>query len=148
MVLTDLLDPACINEQFSVVEEKCKIVEIKVTSDQAITVEKETRVQSNCKAWFRFRSGRVTASRIKSACRTNLEKPSVSLIKAVCYPEATRFSNAAPTWGIKNEAVAREAYLLTMKEKHKNFELTLCGLVIHPDYPCLGASPDGLVFCH
>ena len=44
--------------------------------------------------------------------------------------------------GKKNEGVARAKHHSIMKEKHTHFLLTLSGLVVDPDYPHLGASPN------
>ena len=50
-------------------------------------VEKETRDQSHSKLWYRYRAGRVTASKMKAICRMNTDQPSQSLIKSICYTE-------------------------------------------------------------
>ena len=47
------------------------------------------------KMWFLHRAGRVPASNIKAAARTNHSMPSQSLIKRLCYPEAFKFSTKA-----------------------------------------------------
>ena len=55
---------------------------IKVTEAEAKQVETKTRAQSNSCLWFRMRAGRITASRFKSTCHTNLARPSIGLIMA------------------------------------------------------------------
>lgn len=40
-----------------------------------MSVESKTRLQSNSRLWFRMRTGRIMASRFKSACRTNPAQP-------------------------------------------------------------------------
>jgi len=55
--------------------------------------------QSKSKSWFRFRAGRITASRFKQAVCTNPDQPSLSLLKNICYPEINKFSTAATEWG-------------------------------------------------
>lgn len=50
-------------------------------------------------------------------------------------------------WGIMNELVAREAYFNALKGEHDSFQVKCTGLHVHPNYPHLGASPDGLVSC-
>ena len=93
------------------------------------------------------RAGRVSASKFKAACSTNPDKPSKSLIKMICYPGAHRFSNAATKWGISNESKAREAYELSIADQHLNLSVADSELHINENWPVLGASPDGLVFC-
>ena len=114
---------------------------------QAESVEMATRDQSKSKEWYRFRAGRITASRFKAACRTSTEKPSQSLIKAICYPKSSNFTSAATTWGCQHEQVAQERYKDEMKTVHDNFSVKSNGLVINPEFPFLGASPDGMVSC-
>ena len=46
--------------------------------------------------------------------------------------------------GCKHEAAACKHY---MSVKHQNFSVNSSGLVINPDWPHLGASPDGIVNC-
>ena len=66
-----------------------------LTASLISSVERETRKQSGSRVWFRQRAGRITASKLKQAVRTNCEKPSKSLVKSICYPETYRFSTAA-----------------------------------------------------
>ncbi len=51
-----------------------------VTEQQAMEAESKTKQQVNSCLWFQMRAGRITASRFKSACRTNPAQPSISLI--------------------------------------------------------------------
>ena len=48
-------------------------------------------------------------------------------------------------WGIDNEYKAREVhvYVTKMSSSHIGFRCSSAGLVINPQYPYLGASPDG-----
>jgi len=58
-------------------------------------VEETTRGQSAKKSWFLFRSGRLTASVIKSVAKTNTAMPSPSLIKRICNPQVKSVSTTA-----------------------------------------------------
>ena len=49
----------------------CETLHIEITKETALTVEKETRLQSSSKLWFRYRAGRVTASRIKAVLHSD-----------------------------------------------------------------------------
>ncbi|KAL0195047.1 hypothetical protein M9458_008619, partial [Cirrhinus mrigala] len=53
----------------------------------------------------------------------------------------------AVLWGRDMEDTARRQYTEIMKTKHQNFDVELCGLVVRPDKPHLGASPDGIANC-
>lgn len=50
-------------------------------------------------------------------------------------------------WGINNEDKAREAYVTKISSLHIEFKCSPAGLVISPQYPYLGASPDGFIQC-
>ena len=66
---------------------ECQKLTLEVTAKQVAALKAETREQSNSKLWFTHRAGRITASILKSAVRTNQEKSSKSLIKSICYVE-------------------------------------------------------------
>ena len=53
---------------------------IQVSESQAKNIEIATRDQAQSKVWFMCRTGRVTASKFKSAACTNMAQPSQSLI--------------------------------------------------------------------
>lgn len=150
MVLSELFDENYINAEEEELKAKCETVfdELSVTEEEVKNCELDTRTQANCKQWFRLRAGRITASKIKAACRTSLDKPSLSLVKDICYPMTKSFSNSATQWGCQHEKTAREQYKKEMEELHENFEIRDSGLVINPKYPFLGASPDAVASCH
>ena len=56
---------------------ECELVfnSLKITSAQAKKIEALTRDQAGSKHWFRYRAGRVTASKFKAAARTNQVRP-------------------------------------------------------------------------
>ena len=121
--------------------------QLHLTSEMVEAVEKETRDQSQFKLWYRYRAGRVTASKMKAVCRTNVDQPSQSLIKSICYPEAFRFTTPATSWGCNHEKSARDSYKESRKTAHAQFSVIDSGLVLNPKWPHLGASPDGIVQC-
>ena len=96
--------------------------EISITADQSQAVELCTRGQTNSRVWFRMRSGRITASKFKSACRTDPANPSTSLIMAICYPELSRFNTAATRWGCNHEKEALKKYC--SESIHENLEIS------------------------
>lgn len=76
--------------------ELCQVFQLEeLIMSQVQAVERATRSQSASRIWFRQRAGRITASKLKQAIKTNPQQPSKSLIKAICYPEAYRFTTAA-----------------------------------------------------
>ena len=148
-VLSELYDEKCVGMTLEEIHNHCDIIfdSIEVTPSQASLVEDRTRGQASSKDWFRFRTGRITASRLHAACHTNLEKPSQSLIKAVCYPHSTKFKTKATDWGCDHEKTAIETYLRTTKTNHSNMESSKCGLTISCQHPFLGATPDMVISC-
>ena len=101
---------------------KCDKISFAVnsTEEQAKLIFNETQKQSNCQKWYDFRSGRVTASVSGEVCNSRDEVTPVSLIKKICY---------------------------NMSESHVNHSVNLSGLILNPNFPYLGASPDGIVNC-
>ena len=119
-----------------------------ITPTLAKAVEEKTKDQARSKIWFHQRSGRVTASKFRSALCTDVTHPSQSLIKAICYPESTSsFKSKATRWGCEHEEQARMEYENRMCKKHVNFTMSKSGLIISPSYPLMGASPDGIIKC-
>ncbi len=126
----------------------CEEKSIILTKEMAVAVERDTRTQSSCNLWFTYRAGRVTASRMKAACHTDPTNPSQSLVKAISYPGLFKFNSKSTSWGCKHEKQARQAYHGKMLESHHKFSVADAGLTINPEWPFLGASPDGVVNCH
>ena len=146
-ILTELRDEECLDKSLSELQEMCDGMTVEVSVEQAKEVELATRTQSKSKLWYRFRAGRITASKAKSACNTDPSKPSQSLVKAIGYPDSCKFSTVATRWGLEHEVTARARFQQEMSRYHDNFEIKDTGFVINPDFPHLGASPDGVVSC-
>ena len=147
--LTELHDPTAMEMAYNDLLTKCEDIyeTVSFTFNQAVMVEERTREQSKCRAWFEQRAGRITASKLREALHTNHFQPSVSLIKAICYPEQHKFTSSACQYGCKHEDIARVAYTEKMQACHENFMVIQCGLILDPEFPFLGATPDGLVYC-
>ena len=120
-------------------------VEVTITNDMAKAVESETRQQHKTNLWFKYRAGRVTASRMKAVCHTDITNPSQSLVKSICYPEAFTFISKQTNWSCKHEKQARERY--RNKSNHDNLVTAQNRLFINPLWPFIGASPDGILNC-
>ena len=149
LVLSNLFDKSLAETDYPTLLEKAEeaVQQLQVTKKQQALVEEKTRDQANSRLWFRMRTGRITASKFKSACHTDPSCPSHSLIMGICHPEMARFNTEATKWGCQHERAAREAYSCFQKERHKNFTVSDSGLFVSTEHPYLGASPDGLVTC-
>ncbi|KAI4813261.1 hypothetical protein KUCAC02_024599, partial [Chaenocephalus aceratus] len=88
-----------------------------LTQPQVQAVEEETRDQSLSPIWFSQRAGRITASRLKQR------------------------------YGCKYEATARKQYEGVQSLHHQGFSCKDSGLWLNPQWPYMGASPDGCVTC-
>ena len=117
----------------------CEKVSLDFTNEMAKSVELETRLRHKSKLWFKFRAGIVTASCMKAVCRTDINHPSQSLIKSICYPEAFLFTSKQTDWGCKHEKQAREKYVKATKPSHNNLKISENGLFVNPQWPFIGA---------
>ena len=120
---------------------------LSITPNQCDAVEVSTKSQSKSRLWFNMRTGRVTASKLRAVCVSDESTPPQSLIMSCCYPEMVRFKTSATSWGCKHENEARQKYALMSSSSHDHLSVHECGFFIHPDYPFVGASPDGLISC-
>lgn len=121
----------------------CFQQDIKVSAEEARELEMNSRQQAQSTSWHQARFNRLTASCFgqvvkrdrwtEKGLRNLIEPKDLSHVRAVQY-------------GQKNESAASERYADTMRSHGHNVTLRHCGLVVHPSYPWLGASPDRLVF--
>ena len=147
-VLTEFRDEKLITANFGELLVKCNEIKLEVSAEQAKEVESATRDQAKSKVWYRFRTGRITASKVKTVCKTKMASPAQSLIKSICYPESSKFSTEATRWGCDHEKAAVNQFVEHMKPFHEDLTVVESGLIINPKYPHLGASPDGVVSCN
>lgn len=121
--------------------------EFLITENDCMKIEKITRLQSDADNWFKLRQGRITASNFKSACITKIQKPAISTIKKICYPQGNKFTSKATKYGSINEKVAFDQFHDQMTRIHSDYTQDKVGLFINPKYPAFGASPDGICNC-
>lgn len=119
---------------------------LSITEEERLAVEAATRQQSHSVAWMAQRTGRITASNFHAVCHTPVHTPSESLLMKLTY---TTPSVDAPAlkYGREHEDIARKEYISCMQQSHPEFACVDSGLVIAPNSPHLGASPDGVVSC-
>ncbi len=116
--------------------EECEkiFMNISVSVELAKSVEILTKDQSKSKLWFRYRLGRITASKFKDAVHTDITQPSKSLIKIICYPESFKFKARSTHWGLEHEKLAIEKYCTETNSSHSSLTYTASGLVLSPSY--------------
>ena len=90
--------------------------------------------------WFNQRNNAITASDMPTVLNENKYKKPWSLLLDKCNANPKPFiGNEATRWGTFYEDHAIEKY-----SKVYFKEVLAFGLLIHPDYPWLGGSPDGI----
>ena len=90
----------------------CEAVEITVTKEMSNAIKEETRNQANSKLWYKYRAGRITASKMKAACCTKSAYSTQNPMKSICYPHAC--SHSVPQVNKLNGDVSR-------RRQHKSF---------------------------
>ena len=118
-----------------------------VTPEMVARLAQMTVDQSKCNNWFKYRAGRITASRFKQVLHTDPYQPSLSLLKSICYPDIHKFTTQATTWGCEHEKEALMSYKTQMMKNHLGFAISCCGFFVSVAHPFLGASPDALIQC-
>lgn len=105
-----------------------------MSSNLCIEAAKATKEQSSCPLWYELRYGKITASTIYEAanCKTtngSYVERSVGTVKLI-ETEAMR----------RGRNLEREVLQAVEKKLRMKFYST--GLILLPDYPIFGASPD------
>ncbi|KAJ4941868.1 hypothetical protein JOQ06_011741, partial [Pogonophryne albipinna] len=109
----------------ALLEEGAKVFEeLNLTPEQCLLVEEKTKKQSRSRVWFEQRAGRVTASSFHEAAKTE-----------------------SSSWGLQNEYPAKKSYLVAMQDHHEDINVAASGLILNPELPWIGASPDDSRFC-
>ncbi len=131
-------------------ETLCKetFTSMNISRANADKIAELTKQQSKTKLWYYQRAGRITASKAKACFATSCEKPSMSLIKSVCYPNLYKFTSKKTEWGCCHEKNANSFYKNVFSKNHANLSVTATGFHISHTHPFIGASPDGLTKCN
>lgn len=105
-------------------------------------VEARTRQQSKSDEWRSMHQSVVTSSNFGKVFRSR--EPTRSLLASLFDPSDLH-NVPAIQHGKKFEDIAVKAYLARKHSDGKQVHFRPCGLVLHPQFRFLGASPDGLV---
>ena len=71
----------CLKLKYHELLEKCESDNCGCNIEHGFTVEKACREQYKSRVWFKYRAGRITASKMKAVCHTNPANPAQTLIK-------------------------------------------------------------------
>ena len=113
-----------------------------VTSDDCQSICELTKEQADSDDWHLYRTDRITASRFGEVLSYRGSNPH-NYITRSSYPTPVEIKAAGV--GKDHESIAREIYIQQCKKEHTQLKVNLVCLVIDPDIPYLGASPDGLI---
>ncbi|XP_050388704.1 uncharacterized protein LOC126807882 [Patella vulgata] len=105
---------------------------------EAIKLEAATRRQSLCLKWHDAREWRLTASRFGDVMHMTARRNIDKLCESICFPPV--LSGPPVIHGLKFETVACKSF-----EEKTGFIVSKCGVFVHPSYPYLGATPDGVI---
>ena len=108
-----------------------------ISLDDAIELEKSTRLQCNDQLWHVERKKRLTASNFGLIIK---RKKDVNIKFLKNTFDKKDFRSCATSYGKANELVAKQMYI-----KKTGNHIHDVGLVVNPEFPFLGATPDGIV---
>ena len=109
-------------------------------------IERSTQLQRESEDWHKQRQGRLTASIFHDVLVKKNGTSCESLVKK-CVVKTDISHIPAIKWGIDHENEGRIEYIHQLEHVHQQFVVSCAGLIIHPSFPHLGASPDGFTEC-
>ncbi|KAJ4933092.1 hypothetical protein JOQ06_029929, partial [Pogonophryne albipinna] len=105
--------------------------------EEARILQLQTTGQAACPLWHKEQEGKLTASEFGTIVKR--KKISDAFIQSTYYPKP--FTATATTYGSANESKAKQLYQETFPDRHVHSS----GLILQPDLPFLGATPDAIV---
>lgn len=144
--------PSWTNElerQVSCPAEKDIINSLKLTTEQAVSLEEETRDQSACKKWYEVRKYRFTASSCKDLKEKKTDRGLSSLARKYVSNKELSSSNSYVKRKLDHgrfyEPIAIQKYEQYMLASGRPVRVDKCGFVVNPNNSTYGATPDGRV---
>ena len=139
-----LKDHVCVDDECDCAQSYLE--QYKYTDADVASIERETRGQRHNKNWVSMRKGLVTASNTKKVLHsTNLDNTANALLKDSSLCE--KALPAAIKFGQDNEEKALKLFHKAHRYRHRKCTFRQPGLVISPQTPFLGASPDAIFEC-
>ncbi len=113
---------------------------------ESLIISKNTRGQATNPTWMHERKIRLTASKFKSIA-SRKKDDHTALLKNLTTSK--NFKATHTDFGRAAEPIALSVYKRDMERLYQvNVDVQDIGLVVNPQYPYLGASPDGFVTIH
>lgn len=104
--------------------------------DQCNKIAQETKLQSDSKLWMELRYDRITASRIYETAHCKTERG--TLVEQIIGASKI----------VETKAMLRgkklEKKVLNILQQEVQIKLEDSGLLLNPEFPVIGASPDGI----
>ena len=136
--LEDHKMPASECEWVCTEEEHLHLLSLQLSMEMAHKVEEGTRDQRSVHDWHMLWKPRITSSRFREVCHVQGDSSAESLAERIIRAQNKQCKwRRGPKWNLMQQ---RSILSVPMSITHP------CGLVIHPEMPWLGASPDGLVY--
>lgn len=136
VAILDAIREDITNEQFTFLTKKI-IDKMNLDVANRHKIERETILQANCPYWHEVRKIRVTASNFGKILNVRTRKSYKNIVKNILY---SSFGSKYTEYGTRNEPKALQQTMIK-----ENIIILPCGIFIHKKYPCLAASPDGLI---
>lgn len=119
---------------------------IKITEDGINTVEEKTRGQSSNSEWFKYRNGRLTASKFGEISNRRITTPPDRLVRDLFQYKARPNVPYQCKVGLEMEPVIISKYIKHQTiHGHEGITVKEKGLIIDKENPVLAASVDGEV---
>lgn len=115
------------------------------TEDVVENIEELSRGQGDTDVWLRSRAGRITSSLAHNVKHCRAPSPKSYIVDSILGKGFK--GNKHTEYGNQMETVGRNLFKVKYGDKHKKFKVLEKGLIVRPDLPHLGASPDGIVEC-
>ena len=132
-------------ENFILVCKEC-MKSIKITEHGINTVEEKTRGQSSNSEWFKYRNGRLTASKFGEISHRRITTPPDRLVRDLFQYKARPNVPYQCKVGLEMEPVLISKYIAHQNiHGHEGITLKEKGLIIDKENPVLAASVDGEV---
>ena len=132
-------------ENFILVCKEC-MKSIKITEDGINTVEEKTRGQSSNSEWFKYRNGRLTASKFGEISHRRITTPPDRLVRDLFQYKARPNVPYQCKVGLEMEPVIISKYIEHQNiHGHEGITVKEKGLIIDKENPVLAASVDGEV---
>ena len=144
MPLPAFADGTSCDGNFPFLSDACKnffLSHVCKTLQEATDIEQDTKHQSQSAVWLCERGFRLTASNAKQIIHCKEETIPEIIESLISPPDISHL--LAIKLGREREPVIRN---MIRHEYNGMYVLRNTGLCIHPQFPFLGASPDGLLF--